>query len=200
MTGNATAIIGATRNSALFSAPWTTSTALPADTVLYGTTWGSTWVDRGFTQEGIELGITVDRSEIMVDQQLDPVLMPITSRDVSLKSNLAQMNANNLLLGTGQGAITTTAAASGVRGHDDYDLAATVSDSYSSWGIDIQNDGDTEAVRIFVPKGIAIGGPSLKFGDPAHNAKIPIEIRALPDTGRSPVAILKVRDIIPALP
>lgn len=197
--GSVATLIGATRNTALFSAPFLTGNALPADTVLFGTPWGSNWVDRGFTQEGIELSMEIDRSEIMVDQLLDPALMPISSRTVKLSGNLAEMTPANLKLGFGQGTITNTAPGSGVRGHDDWDLSATVEDDYNSWGLDVQSDGDGEAFRIFVPKGLAVGSVTSTFGDPSDNAKVPIEIQALPDTSTTPTRILKVRDIIPAV-
>lgn len=188
------------RNVILYSEPWLAANVLPLDTVSWGTTWGGTWVDMGYTQEGIEFELSVDRSEIYVDQEMDAILRPITGRGVVLRSTLAEFTPAHVQLGIGQGAVTSVAAGTGTRGHDDFDLTSTVADQFNSWGFDVLNPGDNEAIRVIGYRCLATGGMTTGFGKADDNAKIPIEVSALPDSSTTPSRILKIRDISAALP
>lgn len=188
------------RNVILYSIPWASSVALPADTVAWGTTWGAGWVDMGYTQEGIEFELSVDRAEIYVDQELDAILRPITGRGVVMRSQMAEFTPAHVKLGIGQGAVTSLAAITGTRGHDDYDLTSTVADQFNAWGFDILNPGDNEAIRTIGYRCLATGGLTSGFGKADDNAKIPVEVSALPDSSTTPSRILKIRDISAALP
>lgn len=194
-------------NALLYSTPHDADNAFPAATVDYGTAWGTpagppaqpaAWEERGYTQDGINLNMTVDRDEIGADQVLDPLFRPITGRDVMISTNLIEMTAANLNLGLGQGTVTTTAPGVGTRGYDEFDLTATVSDQYNSWGIDAEQPADGEPFRAIIWKGLASGGVDTSFGNRSTAAQIGIEMTALPDDSVSPTRIMTIRDYVPA--
>jgi len=195
----------ASRDYKVYVVDWDNDNAIPADTVLYGTTWGTVgtmpapWVESGYVDGGLHFTSSVDRAEIRVDQELDPVLRPATGRDVRMSTNLAEFSPTNILDATGQGAITTVAAGVGTRGHSDWDLNSTIAENYISLGFDIQHNGDDEAVRVIGWKGQVMGSPTLDF-TADNKAMIPLEVQLLPDTTVTPARIAKIRDIEPMLP
>lgn len=192
----------ASRNTKLYYVAWHSTTRLPDNTTLWGTAWGTpsgqtgAYVDAGYTIGGERWRFSVDRAEILVDQELDPVLRPATGRDCQISTNLAEFSAANVKLVAGQGTITTTAATTAARGNDDLDIVSTVADNYYTVGIDAQNPGDSEALRIVLWKCLMTGAPETVFA-PTEAAQLPLEASAVPDTSTSPARIAKVRDIIP---
>jgi hypothetical protein len=183
------------RNFIVYSAPYAASNQLPADTVDYGTAWGSPWVNRGYTSGGLTLNLSVERGEIRVDQEFDPVFMPVTNRTVQLSCNLAQITPENYQLASGLGTLDTVAPTSSARGHVDLHVTSEVQPLFASWGYDIlQPDG--MPFRVFVPRGMATGSPQSQFT--ADNAAtIALEITALVDTNRTPPLIAVIRDVLP---
>jgi hypothetical protein len=194
MSFNASEVI-AGRNFIVYSAPYSASNALPADTVDYGTAWGSPWVNRGYTSGGLTLNLSVERGEIRVDQEFDPVFMPVTNRTVQLSCNLAQITPENYQLASGLGTLDTVAPTESARGHVDLKVTSEVQPLFASWGYDIlQPDG--MPFRVFVPRGMATGSPQSQFT--ADNAAtIALEITALVDTNRTPPLIAVIRDVLP---
>lgn len=187
------------RNFLAYYAPWAQSNALPANTVLEGTDWTSPWINMGYTSGGLSLQVTVNRTDIRVDQEMDPVYRVASSRDIRLQTNLAEMSASHIQLGTGLGTITTVAAISGTRGYDDLDIGSSVTETYKSVGFDVLNPGDNEAFRMVGWKCLMVGSMNAGFKTESE-AQIAIDAAALPDTSTVPTRILKIRDIIAALP
>lgn len=193
MAFNANEVI-AGRNFIVYSAPYAASNALPADTVDYGTDWGGPWQNRGYTTGGLQLQLQVQRGEIRVDQEFDPVFMPITNRSVSLSCELAQITADNYLQATGVGAVNTVAPTSTARGHAEYQVTSQVQALFFSWGYDIlQPDG--MPFRVFVPRGMATGSPQTQF-KPDAPATIQLQVTALVDPAHSGL-IAAIRDVLP---
>lgn len=192
------------RNFKVYSTPHDADNDLPANTVDWGAAWGTpsgqaaAWVDRGYTIGGLTFNANLERGEIRVDQEFDPVVRPVTARNITLSTNLAEITADNFNLASGMGAVTTTAAGSGTRGQDNLEIGSTIADQLNSWGFDIQQPNN-EAFRIVVWKGVASGSPSPSFV-PEDAAQIALEVTALPDTDTDPTRIATVRDILPALP
>lgn len=192
------------RNFLVYSTPHDADNALPDNTVDWGVAWGTPtgqaapWVDRGYTIGGLTFNANLERGEIRVDQEFDPVVRPVTARNITLSSNLAEVTADNFQLASGMGEVTTTAAASGIRGEDELEIGSSIADQTNSWGFDIQQPNN-EAFRIVVWRGIASGSPSPAFV-PDDAAQIALEVTALPDTDTDPTRIATVRDILPALP
>ena len=190
----------------LYSTPHGEKNAFPEDTVNYGGDWGTptdqeaAWEARGYTNDGIGLSMSVDREEINADQVLDPLFRPITGRDITISTTLIEMTADNLNLGLGQGAVTTTAPGAGTRGYDQWDVTANVTDQYNSWGIDVEKPADGEPIRGIVWKGLSTGSLDTTFGNRSAAAGIPIEITALPDDTGETTRIFTLRDYVAALP
>lgn len=193
MPFNANEVI-AGRNFRIYSAPYNTSNSLPPDSTDYGTDWPSPWVNLGYTSGGLQLQVNVEYGEIRVDQEFDPVFMPITQRSFQLSCELAQVTAQNLLLASGVGQVTQVAPTATARGHDDYELRSTVQPLFRSWGYDILQP-DAMPFRVFVPKGMATGSPQIQFT--ADNAAtIQLQVTALVDTDRNGLIAI-VRDVLP---
>jgi hypothetical protein len=186
------------RNFLVKAAPWDDTNAIPADTVVYGGAWGAPWVDRGYTNGGIQFNMNLTRGEVRVDQEFDPITRPITGRNITMSTGFAEMTPANLQLASGMGTIDTVAAGSGTRGHNDLIIDATLTDLYYSWGFDIRQP-DGEAFRVVIYKGLATGNPNPQF-TPENAATIALEVSALVDTSTDPSRVALVRDVIPALP
>lgn len=204
MAYDATKVV-ATRDYKAFTVAWSANSTIPADSVAYGTAWGTPtpqtlpWVESGYVTGGLHFSANVNRAEVRVDQALDPVLRPATGRDARMSTTLAEWRASDVKSATGQGTVTTVAAISGTRGHDDWDLNDTVVANYLSIGFDILHPGDSEALRIVGWKGQVIGGATFDV-TPEAVLGIPLELALLPDTSTNPARIMKVRDVIAALP
>jgi len=190
------------RDFIVYTTPWDEDVTTPLDTVAYGTPWGTpasmnaAWSAMGYTDGGVNVGIEVTRGEIRVDQELEPILRPATGRNTTFQTNLAQFTPAAIKSASGQGAITTVAATTGARGHDDLDITSTIADSYIAAGLDFKHPGDLEAFRVFVWKCIVLGSVTAAF-NPTDKAIIPFNVNALPDTTTSPARILKFRDVSP---
>lgn len=172
---------------------------LPANTVLWGTAWGTPsgqtnpWIAAGYTSGGVHFSTEVTRGEIRVDQELDPVLRPATARTANMNTNLAEFTMANLATATGQGTVTTTAATTAARGQDEWTMGSTVADTFYSMGYDLKHQ-DNEAVRVAGWRWQPIGSPTFDF-TPEAPALIPLNGSLLPEasTGR----IATIRDVIP---
>lgn len=195
--GDVDAIL-ASKNAILYYAEFDPDNALPANTVEWGTAWEDPWVDMGYTQDGVIPTMSVSRDEIVVDQILDPVLMPASGREITFASKLAEFTPAHLLAGLGQGTLTTTAPGVSTKGQNELVLDATISDNFGSWALDFKKPSGGEPMRIILFRGLATGEVEATFGDSSANAQIPFEVRGLPDDSVTPARILAVRDILPA--
>ncbi|HEY1292938.1 MAG TPA: hypothetical protein VGJ60_07665 [Chloroflexota bacterium] len=187
MPGDQTQVV-AGRNLIVYTEPWQPSNAFPADAIPWGQTWGGTWVDKGFTSGGLHVRLAVQRQDILVDQQVDPVLRIPTSRDITMECRLAQINMANLAEGTGQGTPTTVA------GHDELQISGTIIDQYITTGYDILNPGDNKPVRVVGWKGFATGDVTLDFVV-NDAAQISFNHAIVPDTSAAPPRIIWFRDL-----
>ena len=196
MAANALAVV-AGRQFWVWEKAYDDANAFPADTVDYGDTF-SGYTLLGYTSGGLGMNWNLQRGSIPVDQELDPVLRPVQSRNLTLDANLAEFTPANLLLATGQGDIDTVAAGSGTRGHDELTITSDVVDSYMTVIYDIaQQNG--EALRIAAWRGLPTGSPNPRF-EPTNAALTAFQVSALPDSGTSPARIASVRLVTPALP
>lgn len=195
---DATRVI-AGRDFLVWTKPFATANVMPADTILWGASPGTGWVEAGLTVGGLNVSINIPRTEVRVDQLLDPVLRIPTGRDMRMTSDLAEVTAANIQTASGVGSITTVAAISGTRGHDQLDVGASVAEIYNSILFDIKAQGDGEAFRILGYKALNVGNVTMAFRDTAA-AVVHLEAGLLPDTSTNPVRIMSIRDVIPALP
>jgi hypothetical protein len=207
VAGNTSNVV-AGRDFYVNTKPWAVGTALagnvlPADTVVWGASWGSGWVQLGYTENGLTVSLNIPRTDINVDQELDPVLRIATGRDMRMTTDLAEMTALNLQTASGVGTITTVAAVGSTpgpaaRGHDQLDISSSVTEVFNSIGFDIKTPGDGEAFRVLGYKCLAVGNISMAFRATAA-AVAHLEAAVLPDSLTSPSRVLALRDIFPAL-
>ena len=193
---NALAVV-AGRQFWVWEKAYDAANAMPADTVNYGDDITG-FTKLGYTSGGLNMNWNLQRGTIPVDQELDPVLRPVQSRNLVFESNLAEFTPSNMLLATGQGSIASVAAASGTRGHDELDITSTVLDSYMTILYDIaQQNG--EALRIAAWRALPTGSPSPRF-EPNNAALTALQMSALPDTSTTPARLAAVRLVTAALP
>lgn len=187
MAGDQTQVV-AGRNLIVYTEPWLAANAFPADTIPWGTTWGASWKDAGFTRDGLHVRLNVQRQNILVDQQVDPVLRIPTQRDISMETRLAQINMDNLAAATGQG--TPVTGGTNVQ----LDISGTIIDLYITTGYDILNPGDNKPIRVIGWKGFASGDVTLDF-TVQDAAQIAFNSAIVPDTSTAPARILAFRDL-----
>jgi hypothetical protein len=189
------------RDFKVYRAPWDDANILPANTVLYGTDWAQpatmteTWVEVGYTDGGLNFNIEIPRSEIRVDQSLDPIARPATGRNMTLECALAEFTVANIASAAGQGTVTTVAATTAARGYNELLIDPDIDDEFISVGYDIKHQDD-EAFRIVGWKTQPSGGVSGTISA-EDNATINFAVTCFPDTSTTPDRVLTIRDIIP---
>lgn len=177
-------------------ADYATTNAYPADTVDYGDDFGAPYTKLGYTSGGLGMAWNLQRGAINVDQELDPVMRPVQSRQLTLDANLAEFTPDNILLATGQGSIATVAPGVGTRGHDELTITSDVEETYYTIIYDIRQQNG-EALRIAAWRGLATGSPSPRI-EPANAALLAFQVTALPDSSTDPARIASVRLVTPA--
>jgi hypothetical protein len=187
-----------TRGLKVYTEPYSSGNALPADSA-YGTAWGGSWVEKGFSDGGLNVNMSMNYDDVTVDQSVYPIFTIGTAGDIHFVTNLVQLTALNLQQAIGgQGSIATVAASSGVRGRTTLAIDGTVNVNYITVGYDIRHPGDGEALRPIIWKGQARGNPQMSFTGTAK-AAFPLDVQAYPDTANASRVMTWV-DIIPALP
>ncbi len=172
------------------------NTGLPDNTVPYGGAWPAGLASLGYTEDGIALNVGRDIEDIVVDQEVDPVLLLSTGRDIRISTNLAEFRAATLSAAFGYGTATTTASTATVRGQEDFDLAGgapAIRNRVSAIEAQAQNG---EPFRAIFFKAVAVSDGDLNFAK-TDNVAIPFEMRALPDTSVSPSRVAKLRQVLP---
>jgi hypothetical protein len=96
----------------LWVAPWGPE-PLPADTVTLGTSWGGNWITPGSTETGITWGVESKDTDIMIDEQPNPVDVVTDTQDYQFTATLTQDTLQTMLLAYGQGSIAVTAPTGG---------------------------------------------------------------------------------------
>jgi hypothetical protein len=85
----------------------TVADTMPADTVAKGGTWGSNWVNLGYTG-GVTAKITAEHKEIEVDQSTIGVRAYATKQEVELEVMVKEATLANLKYALGWGTLSTT--------------------------------------------------------------------------------------------
>lgn len=196
MARNAQKII-ATREFDIYKADWASSNAMPADSVLFGAI-SAPFAQAGYTIGGLGTQFQVNRGAINVDQAPDPILTPVTGRNITLNTNLAEITPENLEDAAGLGTTSTTPATTGARGHTDLVIGENIPDKFLSVLFEAQKQ-DGEAFRILAYKCQATGSPNVQIR-PTEAAQIALSLGARVDSSTTPARVMLVRDIIPALP
>jgi hypothetical protein len=189
------------RDFKCYTATYSSTNALPADTVNPGVDWSAPWVDKGLVDGGLRMQFQIDWVDIRVDQLLDPVLKLPNGRTLTMAANLAQFTAKNVqeAMGLPSSALGTVAAGSGTRGHDELTIDGSIpSPNYLSVGFEVTHPGDSQSIRMAAWRTMVSGSPSVEM---AAGKLVPValSLTALPDTSTNPARIAVLRDIIAAL-
>jgi len=195
MAGNA-ANVQQSRDFLMYQEPYSAANTMPADSA-WGTAWGGSWVDVGYTDGGLRFNVAPTFADVHVDQAIDPVLVVPTGRDVRLAGNLAEFTTGNFKIATGQGTISTVAASSGVRGHTDLAFDNTLVLTYLTSGFDVHASGDGESFRPVAWRAQPRGTPQVQFSA-TTKAMVPFELQCFPDPNNAN-RILTLRKVIAAL-
>lgn len=178
----------------MLQAPYAASgTPIPADGAYPGT-WASPWDEFGYSDTGVAFAASRTLQDITVDQELDPVVILGTARDIHLGTALAQYTVQNIQVAVGYGSTSGVSATGSGYGHDDLVI--------QGGAIPLQNivvaaeaeTQDNTALRIVLYRcnAHAAVNMAIKKND---KTVIPFEARALPDTSVSPSQIALVRKV-----
>lgn len=175
----------------------------PAATVAWGTAWGTpsgqtgAWIDGGYTQGGLGFSVEISRTDIRMDQSLDPVLRPATGRTANMTANLGEFDLSSLVTATGQGSVDTVSPTTASPGYDRWAMGNTVADNHYSTAFDIGHPGDDEPVRVFGWYVQPTGAQNWNFS-PEAAALTPFNVTLFPDPNNSN-RVATILDMIPQL-
>lgn len=69
------------------------------------------WIALGYTNEGSTFKYSIDTEKVEVAEEIDPIAIAVTGRDMSVDFELAQITSTNLKLALNGGTITTGSGA-----------------------------------------------------------------------------------------
>jgi hypothetical protein len=164
-----------------------TGTALPnPNSVAYGTAWGGTWADLGYTLTPITVGYSQDIFKLEVEQVTLPLKGLITMEEVTIETTLAEITAANMALAFG-GSVGTTAATTAQVALEELKSGGSPSISYYAWGLEglyVDASNNQLPVRMLIYRGSATLNGSLQFSKKAA-VGIPLSITAWADTTKT---------------
>lgn len=176
----------ATRDIYLWFKEYHSTNRPPATTVAWGADWGTpagqtgAYTFGGYTQGGLGFSEEISRTDIRMDQSMDPVLRPATGRTVNLTANLGEFDLDSLSVATGQGTVDTYTPATPDPGYDRWQMGLTVADNFYTVAFDINHPGDDLPVRVFAWYAQPVGAQSWNFS-PEAAALTPFNVTAFPD-------------------
>lgn len=170
-------------------------TAAPADTVLYGTAFGGSWTELGYTKDGATLTTSKDVYEIESDQENVSLLAVPTKEEYVLELNLLEATLTNLQRATGMGTLATSGSTEVLDFGSDY--------SIDFWSIAIEGRSPHSAAattdrfrRAFLWKGIPTGDIEVKMAKDGETFYA-VKFKGLIDSTKSAGArVMQVRDNI----
>lgn len=162
-------------------------TSLPnPNSIGYGTAWGGSWADLGYTLTPISVGYSQEIFKLEVEQVTLPVKGLITMEEVTVETTLAEITAANMLLAFG-GAVTTTAAGTAQVALEELKSGGSSSITYYAWGLEglyVDSSNNQLPVRMLIYRGSAVLNGSLNFSK-REAVGIPLQITAWADTTKT---------------
>lgn len=162
-------------------------TALPnPNSIGYGTAWGGSWSDLGYTLTPISVGYSQEIFKLEVEQVTLPVKGLVTMEEVTIETTLAEITAANMLLAFG-GAVTTTAAGTAQVALEELKSGGSSSITYYAWGLEglyVDSSNNQLPVRMLIYRGSAVLNGSLNFSK-REAVGIPLQITAWADTTKT---------------
>jgi hypothetical protein len=139
----------------------------PVDLTTPWATVSAQWIPLGYTDEGSTFNYSVDSENVEVAEELDPVAVALTSRELSLSFALAEITAANLKLALNGGSIV---AGTGIVTFEPPDLGEEVR-MMLGW----ESEDHTE--RWVYRKCLQVGGIEMSRAKGAAKATIGAEFR-----------------------
>lgn len=162
------------------------ATAIPADTVLAGASWGAGWVEMGFTSAPFVMAVDREDADFPIEQSPTPVKRQTTALNMRFESTLAEIDMLLLALALG-GTVATTAAGALQPGIDELTggglvhLTERMFGAEGSWA---NSTGVLLPVRFIIYKATAKLNGDLEFSKETPSG-IAIQINALADMARA---------------
>jgi hypothetical protein len=185
------------RDVIYYTEPFAAGNTFPADSVVWGSSPGGSWVDSGYTKDGVHVNWRQQIQDYTIDQFVDPVLRLPLSRDLRFQANIGQVDMPDLAVATGQGSASSLAASTGVRGHNDFVLSANVSNNYYSVLFDCRNPITNESGRFLGWFARGVGDLNITVHLP-DIAQVNVELACQPDVTTTPARIAQFRMVTPA--
>lgn len=158
---------------------------MPADTVAFSGDWGVDWVQFGGTEDGWRLGGNTSTTPHNIEEQPNPVLTTLDSRDVNISASLAEDTLESIRASFGGGTITVDA----INGVTDFALSDGIEEF--AIGLDMMtHSGKTR--RLILPRASGSGSVDVAFRRAASKRLWPVQFAML----NKPSELI-VRDIDP---
>lgn len=124
----------------------------PADTAVNTTPPSSSWTDLGGTQDGIELAVNQEYKALEVDQVVDVPGRRLVSRDMTVKTNLAEPTLENLVYVLNDG---TSASGSGYKSFEPIYASSATQPTYRALIVDGYAPGGDLTRRAILRKALS---------------------------------------------
>lgn len=146
----------------LYHAPF--DTAEPADAEVSNripeTSVSGDWADLGGTNGGVTLELSLDYTELEVDQIVDIVGRRLTKREMKLNTSLAETTLDNLKIANNGGTITT---GSGFATFDPKMDTSAATPEYIALIFDGVNGGDSRRRRVIARRVLSVAGIGQEY-------------------------------------
>lgn len=177
------------RDVLCYTEPWATANTFPADSV-WGTSPAGSWVEQGYTKDGLAVRWRQQIQEYTVDQFLDALTALPLSRDLRFIANLGQVDMPALVVSTSSGSASgSLAPASGTA---NYTLGVDPQNLYYSIYFDIRNPITNDFARFIGWRTRGVGDLEIRVHLP-DIAQVNMEMRAFPDTTTNPARVAQFR-------
>lgn len=161
-------------------------TALPADSVALGASWGGSWTKLGYTEAPVTAEYSFDVVEADIQEALAVVKRAKSKEAFMLETTIAELDMAQFKLAM-EGTVTDVAAGAGQVGKSTLDIGGSNYLTPRVWGFEgtyTNNAGTGFPVRLFIYLGNSQAGGQLSF-DKAKYLGLTLKIKALADMSQS---------------
>lgn len=162
-------------HASIFTAP--ENTVAPLDGVDVGTDWSAPWKNVGATEEGVSFAVGTDTNDIRVEEQVQPVAILVTSRNVRAMFALSEDTLESMKLAYGGGVIATQAPGpAGIVGKSTLSL----SDSFERLALGFEGLNSFGFFRrVYIPSVLSVADVTTPYRRAANNRSYAVELRAV---------------------
>lgn len=143
------------------------------------------WTDLGGTTDGVTISVAPEYTELAVDQVIDRVGSRLTSRSITVQTNLAEATLENLKIALGGGTVTS---ASGKKTFD-LDIANSGEPAYQALLIDGVAPGGKKR-RIIVRKALSTDNVEFAYSKDGQTVYSVTFTAHFVDNVKAPVSIM----------